>query len=369
MNSRELMVAAMHREPTARIPVMPQICHDLPVRLYAGEHPASGGDWLDGMRRCIEDPAVIYDLVIRLVRQVGCDGLRLFVKPEPMRVARDGDDLIVLDRETGDRIGRIDTHGGGELVPDRKPAPVETLAEYGARLDQMRRDFSDEKMELLRCARARVPDLFVASSPGGITMNTYTALRGREQAMVDFYERPSFVQAAMDMQADTMIERAEQLLRTGIDCLYIGDPAASASLISPRHFERFCLPGYQRFCGHFRDDDILIYIHICGNSRPILEMLADTGADVVEPLDPLGGVQVADAKRRIGQRVALMGGLNTLTLANGTPEEVRDEAILKCQEGGPQGYILAAGDMVPPTTPVANLQAMVDVARLSLWRG
>lgn len=368
MNSRQLMRAAMRREPTERIPAMPQICHDLPVRIYAGEFPTPGGDWLDSLQRCIEDPAAIYDLVIRIVQQVGCDGLRLFVKPEPMRVVRDGDELIVLGRETGGRIGRIDTHGGGALVPDRKPTVVETLTEHRARLDNMRREFTDEKMALLRAARERVPHLFVASSPGGITMNTYTTLRGREQAMVDFYERPDFVQAAMDMQAEAMIERAERLLATGIDCLYIGDPSSSASLISPKHFERFCLPAYQKFCRHFQDKDTLIYIHICGNSRPILEMMADTGADVVEPLDPLGGVEVADAKRRIGGRVALMGGVNTLTLSSGTPEEVRAEAIRKCREGGPHGYILAAGDMVPPDTPLANLQAMVDVATQSLWR-
>ncbi|PKO22214.1 MAG: hypothetical protein CVU38_10465 [Chloroflexi bacterium HGW-Chloroflexi-1] len=365
MNSRELMAAAMRREPTERIPVMPQICHDLPVRIYAGEIER---DWIDGMKRCIEDPAVIYDLVIRLVQQVGCDGLRLFVKPEPMRVTRVGDELIGLDRETGDRLGRIDTHGGGGLVPDRAPAPVETVAEYRSRLDEMRRDFSDEKMELLRQARARVPDLFVASSPGGITMNTYTTFRGREQAMIDFFERPDFVHAAMDMQAEASIEQAEKLITTGIDALYIGDPAASASLISPKHFERFCLPAYQTFCRRFRGTGILIYIHVCGNSRPILEMLADTGADVVEPLDPLGGVEVADAKRRIGGRVALMGGVNTLTLASGTAEEVRAEAIRKCREGGPHGYILAAGDMVPPNTPLESLEAMVEVAKESLWR-
>ncbi len=373
MNSRELMRAAMRREPTEHIPTMPQICHDLPVRLYAGQSTDLGGDWIDGMKRCCEDPGAIYDLVIRVVQQTGCDGLRLFVKPEPMRVARvgyngDGDELIVLDRETGDRIGRIDTHGGGGFIPDRQTPPPETLDEYRKRLEVMRREFTDEKMELLRQARARVLELFVASAPGGITMNTYTALRGREQAMLDFFERPDFVHAAMDMQADVIIERAERLLETGIDCLYIGDPAASASLISPKHFQRFCLPAYQKFCRHFKGRNTLIYIHVCGNSKPILEMLADTGADVVEPLDPLGGVQVADAKRRIGQRVALMGGLNTLTLASGTPDEVRDEAIQKCREGGPQGYILAAGDMVPPSTSLANLQAMVDVARQSLWR-
>jgi uroporphyrinogen-III decarboxylase len=171
----------------------------------------------------------------------------------------------------------------------------------------------------------------------------------------------------MDMQADVIIERAERLLRTGVDAFLIGDPAASGSLISARHFERFCLPAYKKFCKQMAGR-VLIYIHVCGNSRPILEMLADTGADVVEPLDPLGGVSVADARARIGHRVGLMGGVNTLTLAQGTPEQVRAEAIQVCREGGPQGYVLAAGDMVPPNTPLSNLQAMVDVATHSLWQ-
>lgn len=366
LTPRELMGRAMRRQPTPRIPTMPQICHDTPVRIFAAE---DGIDWLEGMKRCIEDPALIYDYVIRLVEIVDCDGLRLFVKPEPMKIKRNGDDLLVLDRETGQRVGRIDTMGGGGFVPDELPPPVENLNDAASRLDTMVREFTDEKMELLRKARDRVPTRFVAGAPGGITMNTYTAFRGREQAMFDFYDRPDFVRAVMDMQAEAMIQRAEKLLPTGIDVLYIGDPAASGSLISPKHFERFCLPAYQKFCHHFRDEEILIYIHICGNSGPILEMMADSGADVVEPLDPLGGVSVADAKRRIGDRVALMGGVNTLTLAYGTPEEVRAEAILKCREGGPHGYVLAAGDMVPPETPLENLQAMVDVATKSLWDG
>ena len=225
-----------------------------------------------------------------------------------------------------------------------------------------------QQMEMLREARASVPDLLVASKPGDITMDTYCALRGRERALLDLIERPAFVRAIMDMQAEAMIRRAEKLLPTGIDALYISDPSASASLISPRHFEQFCLPPYQKFCQHFRDSGIPIYLHICGRSGPILEMMAETGVDAIEPLDPLGGVSVADAKRRVGDRVALMGGVNTLLLSDGTEEQVRAEAIKKCQEGGPYGYILAAGDMVPADTPVANLQAMVDVATQTLWK-
>ena len=362
---RELMRAAMWRQPTPRIPTMPQICHDSPIRLYARE---DGLDWIDAMKRCIEDPVAMYDYVIRLVEEVNCDGLRLFVKPEPMKVKRVGDDLIVIDRRTGDRLGAIDKMGGGWLVPDKPVPPVETLDDVRKRLDEMEADFTDEKMQLLSEARARVPHRFVASAPGAITMGSYTRLRGRTQGMMDLCDRPEFVESVFDMQAETVIRRAEKLLTTGIDALYIGDPSAGASLISPSHFERLCVPAYRKFCRHFRDRDIPIYLHICGNSEPILEMMADTGCHVVEPLDPMGGVSVADAKRRIGHRVALMGGVRTVTLARGTPQEVREEAIRKCREGGPHGYILAAGDMVPPDTSMENLQAMVDVAVKSQWR-
>ena len=262
----------------------------------------------------------------------------------------------------------VDIEGGGYLVPDNPPPPIDSLEEAWQRCKQAESDYSDEKMELLKQARARVPQRFVASSPLGMTMNTYTTLRGRGQAMMDLFDRPDFVAAVIDIQVETAIRQAEKLLTTGIDGLYIGDPASSASLISPQHFEKFCLPAYQKFCCHFANQDVLIYIHVCGNSNPILEMLADTGAHTVEPLDPLGGVSVADAKRRIGDRVSLMGGLNTLTLANGTLEEVRAEAIQKCREGGPHGYVLAAGDMVPPTTSLNNLRAMVQVAKDSLWK-
>jgi len=361
---RELMRDAMWRKPTARIPTMPQICHDTPIRLYAAE---DGIDWIDALKRCLEDPVASYDYVIRLVEQVNCDGLRLFVPADPMKVQREGDDLIVLDRKTGKRIGTIDKFGGGGLVPDRPPPLVETLEEARKRLDAIAAEFTDEKMELLARTRKRVPKRFVASAPGSITMNTYNLLRGRDQAMVDFFERPEFVSAVMDLQAEAIIKRAERLLPTGIDSLYIGDPSASASLISPAHFERFCLPAYRKFCRHFKDCGIPTYLHICGNSAPILEMMADSGAHVVEPLDPLGGVSVADARRRIGHRVALMGGVSTVVLARGTPAEVKAETIRKCREGGPTGYILAAGDMVPPDTPLENLQTMVDVATKSLW--
>lgn len=359
------MKAAMRREPTERIPTMPQICYDLPIRIEATE---SGSDWREGYRRCAENPELVFEYVIALAERVQCDGLRLFPPEVPRKAILDGDSLVVIEPETGDRLGVLDLHGGGAFLPDKAIAPIESLNDAKERIDEVVESLNDEKLELLHSYRKRVPDYFVASTPPAITFDLYNQLRGREQAMVDLYDRPEFLRAVLDLQAEAAIKGGEKLLTTDIDAFYIGDASASASLISPKHFEQFCVPAYQKFCRHFRNEDILIYIHVCGNSKPILEMMADTGAHVIEPLDPLGGVEVADAKERVGNRVALMGGVNTLTLANGTVEEVRAESINKCREGGPYGYVLAAGDMVPSNTPFENLKAMVDVARDSLWK-
>ena len=63
-----------------------------------------------------------------------------------------------------------------------------------------------------------------------------------------------------------------------------------------------------------------------------------------------------------------MGGVNTITIAGNSVDAVRAEAIQVCKAGGSDGYILVAGDMVPPNSPKENLQALVDVAKHNLWK-
>ena len=58
----------MSLKPTERIPVMPQICHDLPLYIRAAEE---GTDVLDGYRECAERPEMVFEYMIGLVRR-GC---------------------------------------------------------------------------------------------------------------------------------------------------------------------------------------------------------------------------------------------------------------------------------------------------------
>lgn len=125
------------------------------------------------------------------------------------------------------------------------------------------------------------------------------------------------------------------------------------------------MPYHRRAVEVLHSHGAQVYLHICGNVVPILELMADTGVDAIEPLDPLGGVTVAEAKRRVGERVALKGGLDTLLLLKGSVDEVMEGAKRCIDEGAAGGgYILGSGDDIPRDAPVENVAAMVEAAHM-----
>lgn len=359
LNNRERMRIAMSNEMPDRIPTMPQICHNHAISLFYD-------DFRDGILDTIKNPEKTLSLALKTAEYYDVDGLRLFLPGKRMDAFDDGKDMVVKDNN-GENIGKVDVQGGGNIVLNEPILPVEKIED----LDKIPKAQADKLIKtesfcLLRKAveKAHLSGRFAASCPPGFTINYLSERRGRGQALLDVVDNPDLVKRIMDIGLENAIEYAKALIKCGIDALYIGDPLSSASLISPAHFEKFCFPGFKVFCEELHRNDILIYLHICGNAVPLLEMMADTGVDCVEPLDPMGGVELADAKKRIGKKVALMGGLNTLTLLNGTSDLVYDEAISCCNAGGQGGgYILAAGDMVPDFTPEANVKAMVRAAK------
>ena len=82
---------------------------------------------------------------------------------------------------------------------------------------------------------------------------------------------------------------------------------------------------------------------------PILELVANMGPDAMETFTPPGmgaDVDLVEAKRRIGDRVCMIGGFDQFHYFVGcTPEETRAE-VRRCFEaaGGSGGYILSPSD-------------------------
>ena len=85
----------------------------------------------------------------------------------------------------------------------------------------------------------------------------------------------------------------------------------------------------------------------------------DVGAE-----QPQGGVDIAEVKRRVGDKVCLIGNVSCAMLDTGTDEQVIDSARYALRHGMPGGgYVFATSNCIYTGMALARYELMLDVWR------
>jgi len=183
-------------------------------------------------------------------------------------------------------------------------------------------------------------------------------LRGINTLMLDFYDDPAFVRDLFEFIVQMELRFARYQVESGADLIGVGD--AAASLVGPKFYDEFVWPYEQKLAGALHAEGIKTRLHICGNTRRILEGMGGLHCSIVD-LDSLS--PVSEAREKMGSRQALLGNLDPVrVLRDGTPESVY-EAVEECHRQAGERFIVGPGCEVPRETPSANLRAMVRYAR------
>jgi uroporphyrinogen decarboxylase len=188
-------------------------------------------------------------------------------------------------------------------------------------------------------------------------------LRGTDLFLRDLRTNPEFAHALLGKATTAILAYMESARERGISC-GLGEPLASADVVSPQYFREFAKPYLSRICAWVAARSGKgPMLHICGNTVPIWSDMADTGASFLS-LD--NRVDLGDAKDAVGHRVGLTGNVPPVdVLMTGTVADVIDAAracILKAADT-PKGFVLTSGCTVPLNTPVANIRAMKEAAQ------
>lgn len=358
------MRAVLRGELPDRVPYLPTIAVD---------HACVACDRL--FEEALANPALGQQCMLGAARRYQTDAVRFHMGPdaswheEKIVAERDGR-LVQISRQSGQVDGHFDVDGGGKLLTLEKPDPVRTMGEVRdipvtAAAEIIERGRLRDVATYARAAHDE--GLFVVGMCPGQTLNFMVEQMGSPQAaLLLFLDDPDLALALIDKAVAIAIEVGKAFIQTGVDCLYIGDSYASASVISPQVYERFCAPAYTEVAQEFHRAGVFCYKHCCGNYNPLLEYLPRIGVDAMDGMDPTSGMEVAVCKERIGASMSLLGGLNCLTLLNGSEEDVYEDARRCVVEGRPGGrYILGSGCAVPRHTPPENMmvarQAAVDL--------
>ena len=183
-------------------------------------------------------------------------------------------------------------------------------------------------------------------------------LRGINTLMTDFYDDPAFVRDLFEFVVEMELRFARAQLEAGIDLMGIGD--AAASLVGPTIYEEFVWPYEKKLIDGVHALGARVRLHICGNTRRILEAIGRLGCEIVD-LDFM--VPLAEGRAKMGLNQVLLGNLDPVrALRAGIPASVT-AAVAEChQQAGPR-YIVGAGCEVPRDTPPENVRAFAAYAR------
>ncbi len=210
--------------------------------------------------------------------------------------------------------------------------------------------------------------------PAGMKCNTsyagvweYTVLLlGYEPLCYLLADDPELVRAVADRVGECQLRLYDALCAHDAmgSCMIADDLGFKThTMVAPDVMREMFLPWLARIVDCIHSHGKVALLHSCGQWEPIMEDLIAVGfdafhsfEDVIEP--------VAQFKRRYGDRVGALGGIDVHVLAGGTEADVRAytaRVIEDCKPGG--GWALGSGNTVANYIPVANYLAMLDEGR------
>ncbi len=113
-------------------------------------------------------------------------------------------------------------------------------------------------------------------------------------------------------------------------------------VMSPEIWRRFFKKRYKRIWGIYKEKNLSVFHHSCGNLEGIIPDLIEIGLDVLSPIQP-EAMDTQALSEKFGRHLTFFGGISTQkTLPFGTPEDVRPEIIDRIRVlGRHHGYIIS----------------------------
>src|SRR5699024_221677 len=98
---------------------------------------------------------------------------------------------------------------------------------------------------------------------------------------------------------------------------------------SPDMFEELVAPHLKECIDTYRSLGYYTIKHTDGNINPILDQIVACGPDALHSIDPQGGMNLAEVRKKYGDKICTIGNVNCGLLQTGTDEEAAED-VRRC---------------------------------------
>ena len=173
---------------------------------------------------------------------------------------------------------------------------------------------------------------------------------------------------SLHAEADVMCERAlaliDRLADAGADFAYLPHDVADnrGPFMSKRNFDALVWPRYQRLVERCHQRGLRAFLHSDGQVSSLIERYVAIGADLLQSLDPMAGVDIAQVRPLARGRMALMGNVpcNLLQDTDAAAIATAVRYCLNACDDGAGGHVFSTSNTIFPGMPLASYRAMLD---------
>lgn len=221
----------------------------------------------------------------------------------------------------------------------------------------------EDALQTVRYLRELIDDEYMLCAHGD---GTYSIPSGHDMVEYScwFFEHPDEAHAKARQMVEDALERNRKYVDAGLDCfIFCADYCFNdGPFFSPKMFAEFVQPYLADLVARTKELGAYVIKHTDGNIMPILDQLVACEPHALHSLDPMAGVDIAEVKRLVGDKVCLCGNVNCALMQTGTDEEVIASAEYALKHGKPGGgYIFCTSNVPFKGLPPERYQLILDI--------
>ncbi|MFB0523026.1 MAG: uroporphyrinogen decarboxylase family protein [Candidatus Bathyarchaeia archaeon] len=186
--------------------------------------------------------------------------------------------------------------------------------------------------------------------------------------VLNWMKNRKLMQNLLDIMAERVMDCLTALLEKGVRRFWSSGPEHIVPpFFNPRLFDVAVAPYHREMAKLIHSYGGIMYMHCHGSIRRVLSKFKETGIDALDTIDPppQGDCELWEAKKVLGDKICLLGNVDSVrVMARGTPEII-EEAVKKCiKDGAPgSGYVLQPTSGTIVDTPIENILAFIKAGR------
>ncbi len=218
-------------------------------------------------------------------------------------------------------------------------------------------------LEALYYTRKNLPDGMKITVIGVFFEIVLEKFFGYEDLFILSHDEPKLIQAVFDQWGKKVYEYyKEAVMCFEVGAIFHADDLGykTGTMLSPEFLRKNVFPWFKKYAFLAHAQEKMYWYHCCGYKDSIMEdLIRDVRIDALHSFEDTC-CPVTEHKRRYGNRIAILGGVDMDKLARMNEPELRNYVRGILDECIPGRYALGSGNSIANYVPVENYLAMLD---------